>query len=339
VGRLTSGVQKSVAAAVVIGLLLLSACSSDKKTSTPAGSSGATPAKVTKVTQTGLLPFFSTVWPTVVAQHEGFFKAHGLDVTFAWGFEGAQTFAGGNAEILLDSSEQSLMMQVGGLDVVVFKPIATHVTTWLVSKNNITSIEQLKGKKLAVSEINGTDHFMTVELLKKHGLGPTDVDYVKIPSEQQLASLASGNIDAAVPDEVFALQASKAGEVKLLAKSEDYSQYPWTLLHAQRSWIQQNLEAAKGYVAAVDEAIKFILNTANKDKVIADVIAESGGAAERATVEPAYDLVVATPNYYSDKLDASIMEFAKQALIFNGALEANKTVDIPKYLSGLTLVK
>jgi ABC-type nitrate/sulfonate/bicarbonate transport system substrate-binding protein len=124
-----------------------------------------------------------------------------------------------------------------------------------------------------------------------------------------------------------------------LAKSEDFSQYPWTLLHARRSWIEQNLDAAKGYVAAIDDAEKFILDTANKDKVIADVIAESGGAAERTTVEPAYDLVVKTPNYYSSSLDASIMEFAKQALIFNGALDANKTVDIAKYLSGITLVK
>jgi NitT/TauT family transport system substrate-binding protein len=334
-----NGVQKSLAMTVVIGLLLLSACSDSKKSSTPAASSGATPAKVTDVTQTGLLPFFSTVWPTVVAQREGFFKAHGLNVTFAWGFEGPQTFAGGNADVLLDSAEQSLIMQTGGLDVVVFKPIATHVTTWLVSKNDITTIEQLRGKKVAVSEINGTDHFMAVELLKKHGLGPTDVDYVKIPSEQQLASLASGNIDAALPDEVFALQASNAGEVKLLAKSEDFSQYPWTLLHARRSWIEQNLDAAKGYVAAIDDAVKFILNTANKEKVITDIIEEAGGAAERATIEPAYDLVVKTPNYYSGTLDASIMEFAKQALIFNSALEANKTVDIAKYLSGITLVK
>jgi NitT/TauT family transport system substrate-binding protein len=336
--------RRGVSFAVLTGLVFLASCGDDGNSAangptTSGAESTEAPAENLKVTQAGLLPFFSTVWPTVIAKHEGFFEERGLDVEFAWGFEGPQVFAGGNADILCDSSEKALLVQSGGSDIVVFKPLATRVTTWLVSNNEVTSIEQLRGKTVAVSEIGGTDHFLIVELLKKHGLAEGDVDYVKVASDQQLAAIASGNVDAALPDEVFAVQASDAGEVTLLADSADFDPYPWTLLHARKAWMEENPDAAKAYAEAIDEAIEFIMDTANREAVVTDVVEESGGAAQRETIEVSYDLVTSTPDYYTTTLDPDVAATAIDALEFLGALDASDPVDIEAYLSGLSLVQ
>lgn len=162
---------------------------------------------------------------------------------------------------------------------------------------------------------------------------------MKIQSDQQLAALASGNVDAALPDAVFGLQAANAGQVNILATGDDFIHYPWTLLQARKSWIQKNLDAAKGYVAAVDEAIKFINDPANKQKVIDDVVAESNGSAKPETVAAAYGLVVKTPNYFTSTLDRSTVETGVRAVMKTGAIKSASDINIDAYLSGMDLVK
>jgi NitT/TauT family transport system substrate-binding protein len=290
-------------------------------------------APATEVTQTGLLPFFVTAWPTVIAKREGFFQERQLNVSFVWGFEGPQIFAGGRAEVLLDSSESALLMQNRGLDVVAFYPLVTRMTSWLVASKDIGTPTALAGETVGVSAIPSTDHFLTVKFLENFGLSQDDVDYVRIGEAQILPAIDSGHVAAASLDEALAFKASKTGNYTVLAESEDFGPYPWAILHAERSWIEENPAAARGYVEAVYEAVQFILDPANKEQVVQDIVAESEGGADQASVEDAYDLVLSRPETYrTTPLTVADVEPAAEALRFAGEQGEIGQPDLQRYL-------
>jgi NitT/TauT family transport system substrate-binding protein len=292
------------------------------------------PGEPLEVTQTGLLPFFSTVWPAVIAKDQGFFEKHGLDVSFVWGFEGPQIFAGNQADILLDSSEGALLLQVQGLDVVAFYPLANHVTVWLLAGSHIQSVEDLAGKTIGVSDIPSTDQFLAIEFLESNGLSAEEVDFIKIEQALSVQAIEAGRIDASANIEDFlARQALQSGDFNVLATGEDYGAFPWTILHARRAWMQEHPEALRGYVQAVHEATQFILDPANREAVIAAIAEESEGAADEASINDAYEAIIDTPDYFPvQPLTTAGVARAVEALEFTGALEAGSEVDVDNYL-------
>jgi len=287
-----------------------------------------------EVVQTGLLPFFATIWPTVIAKSEGFFEEQGLDVSFIWGYEGTQIFAGGKADVLLESSESGLLLRERGLDVVAFYPLATRITSWLVAQKNITSPAQLAGTTIGVSGIPSTDQYLAIKFLEGFGVSESDVDYLKIQRDLAPAALESGNVEAAIFDEVLAKTASAGGKFNVLAQAADFGPYPWTILHAEQSWLDEHPDATKGYVTAVYQATQFILDPANKQAVIDAISEESGGGAvDEASLSEAYDLVVSTPDYFSAAplTDADLAP-AVEALKFTDQLGEGQEPDTTGYL-------
>jgi ABC-type nitrate/sulfonate/bicarbonate transport system substrate-binding protein len=331
-----SGVRRLVV--MLSGLAVLgAACSSDSTdTQGPGGTpTGTAPVTVTEITQTGLLPFFATVWPLVVADYEGFFDQRGLDVTTIWGFEGPQIFGGERAEILIDSSETGLTFQAHGLDVVAFFPLATRTTNLFLASGDIQSPEDLIGKSVGVSDVPSTDMFLSSKWLESQGVSPDDIDFVKINEEHMLPAIDSGRIAAAAGlDEVLAYTASLTGNYTILATPEDLGTFPWTILQTRRTWLEENPDAARAYVEAVFEGVQFILDPANKDQVVEDVVAESEGAVDATSMADAFDLVVSTPNYYSSApLTVADVEPALEALVFEGFLPEGAEVDLEAYLA------
>ena len=93
-----------------------------------------------------------------------------------------------------------------------------RISYWLMAKPQFKTVESLKGKKVAVTGLGGTVHVAFNMALEKVGANPKDFVLVSIAGQQiqQLISLESGYVDAAVLSPPVTLGAQKKGFNKVL---------------------------------------------------------------------------------------------------------------------------
>lgn len=100
------------------------------------------------------------------------------------------TVAGTSALVVLARSNAPLKVTLAVND---------RVHQWLLTRPNITSPKELKGKKIATTGIVAVATFMLKQILTKYGLdGNKDVVYIDPGLGNQLTALMSGVADAAV---------------------------------------------------------------------------------------------------------------------------------------------
>ncbi len=102
--------------------------------------------------------------------------------------------------------------------------IVSHIFVRLESP--ITSIYDLKGKRIAVQEPGSPGEVLTSAILQVHGLSFKDVEVIHLKVEEQVEALKAGQVDAAfmaapVPSPVVSspgpMRMTKAGDVRLLS--------------------------------------------------------------------------------------------------------------------------
>lgn len=93
-----------------------------------------------------------------------------------------------------------------------------RISYWLMAKPQFKTLESLKMKKIAVTGLGGTVHIAFNMAAEKAGISPKDFVLVSIAGQQiqQLISLESGYVDAAVLSPPVTFGAQKKGFNKVL---------------------------------------------------------------------------------------------------------------------------
>jgi ABC-type nitrate/sulfonate/bicarbonate transport system substrate-binding protein len=93
-----------------------------------------------------------------------------------------------------------------------------RISYWLMAKPQFKTLENLKSKKIAITGLGGTVHVAFLLALEKLGVNPKDFVLVTIAGQQiqQLISLESGYVDAALLSPPVTLGAQKKGFYKVL---------------------------------------------------------------------------------------------------------------------------
>lgn len=163
----------------------------------------------------------------IVAKEAGFYKEEGLnvDLVVMRGAPAVQALIGGTVPFA-SSGGAGLLPIVRGAPLHVAFTTYVRPMFWLYSKQEIKTIEELKGKKIGVSSIgSGPDSLLRV-LLKKYNLdGGRDVAILSTgPGPARFFALKAGATDAAVLNEQAALLAQESGFRQLYSftKGEDF---------------------------------------------------------------------------------------------------------------------
>lgn len=205
-------VVRLVLAALVAGVLAPAGC----KTGTAARS-----AKV-RIAYIGL----SCEAPIFVAYDRGFYKDEGLDVELVktdWDsmkdglglgrFDATHTLVA----YVLKPIEQGLDVKLtGGIHKGCLRVQAGL-------KTNIHSVEDLRGKRIATSNMGSPPFIFTNRVLAAHGMDPaTDVKWVVYPADAQMLALDNGQIDAVCDSEPIGTLMLKSGKVRnIIQESND----------------------------------------------------------------------------------------------------------------------
>lgn len=212
--------------------------------------------------------------PAKLAEQLGYLKETGLDI------ELLSVPAGANAEkeMLLGSAQgvigfydHTIHLQARGKlvqSVVQFSEAPGEAI--LVSKANSKSIlspADFKGKKLGVTALGSSTHFLTQFLAAKAGVKSNEFSTIPVGAgEKFISALRQGKIDAGMTTEPTLSRLTTSGEASILVdlRSTGSSEavlggtYPGACLYMPKAWIDKNRDAVQKIVTAFVKTLRYI---------------------------------------------------------------------------------
>jgi NitT/TauT family transport system substrate-binding protein len=218
-------------------------------------------AQTKMVIATGVDPVFSAYY---VAQEEGLFKKHGLDVRINTGPSGSAMVSfliNGQVESAFGSEIAGVSNHNLDPNVVVVAQ-ATRLVRWLaVVGRNIDTLDQLKGKKVGVARGSGGEVFW-LAMLDKLKLNAADYTVVNVEAPEMVAALERGNIDAYAVWEPWVTRGLAAVKNTKVLKDQEGILEQGVYIYMNLGWIKKNPAQAEGFMRALVEATEII----NKDR-------------------------------------------------------------------------
>ena len=216
----------------------------------------------TKMTiATGVDPVFSAYY---VAQQEGLFKKHGLDVRINTGPSGSAMVSflvNGQIESAFGSEIAGVSNHNLDPNVVVVAQ-ATRLVRWIaVVGRNIDNLDQLKGKKVGVARGSGGEVFW-LAMIDKLKLNPADYTVVNVEAPEMVAALERGNIDAYAVWEPWVTRGLAAVKNTKVLKDQEGILEQGVYIYMNLGWIRKNPAPAESFMRALVEATDII----NKDR-------------------------------------------------------------------------
>jgi NitT/TauT family transport system substrate-binding protein len=128
----------------------------------------------------------------------------------------------------------------------------------LVGTSRVTSVRELTGKTVAVSELRGSEHIFISLFLAHVGVDPRkDVNWLIAPPADQVRLLARGKIDAFMSGPPFSqqLRAKKVGHVLLNTTTDrPWSQYFCCVVASSKAFVRAHPVATKRALRAIVKA-------------------------------------------------------------------------------------
>jgi ABC-type nitrate/sulfonate/bicarbonate transport system substrate-binding protein len=162
-----------------------------------------------------------TALPLLAARDWGIFNASGMDVEIIImaASLAPSALSTGDIDYIAGVGPASVSATLSGLASRAIWFSSDRISYWLMARPQFKTLEDLKGKKIAVSGgVGGTNHVALVVALEKSGGNAKDYVMVAIPGQQNqlLYSLESGFVEGALVSPPVTFTAYKKGYKKLL---------------------------------------------------------------------------------------------------------------------------
>ncbi len=192
--------------AVVVAALVIAGCGGGSSSS-QAGDSGSS-GKITTV-KLGYVPYADDA-PAFLAQENGIFRKHGLNVEFAPAANPTAVVAAmlsGQQQFGFVTDPVLINVNTTGTPLKCVSPVvgrqpsdpARDTTTLVAAKGSgISRVADLAGKKVAMVQLNSLNSLGVQALAAKAGIDYKSVQLIQIPFPQMPAALNQGRVQAAV---------------------------------------------------------------------------------------------------------------------------------------------
>ena len=209
-----------------------------------------------------------------VAEDNGIFKKHGLDVTIKPTPNSTYMMTNlidGNYDIASSAFDNFIAYNEGQTknktknksDLIVFMGVTTQNLPVIVSPD-IKTLADLRGKPVGVDAPNTAFAFVLYKILEKHGLKTSDYKIVAVGgTTKRWAAMQDGSVKAAIISGAYATQAQAKGFKRLANSQQELGVYQGSSLGAQRGWLQKNRSTAVAFVRANMEALQWATRKEN----------------------------------------------------------------------------
>ena len=184
---------------------------------------GDAPEKLTRV-RMGLAARSTTSMPFFVAKERGFFREEGLEVELIV-MQAIQTIQAtlGNSTQFASATGSAVSSAVQGADIRVIFAVTDRPSFDLIAQPNITSVQQLRGKKIGTGGVGSLAEILARRILSANSVRPEDVSILATgPSHLTYLSLKAKVIDAAPLQMPLTFTAQDEGFRKLASARDVY---------------------------------------------------------------------------------------------------------------------
>src|SRR6266545_5962367 len=227
-----------------------------------------------------------------IAQQKGYMKEEGLDqrVIFVAPTTSIQAMLGGDVQFTGAGTSALVSIARGNTPLKVVAATNDRVLQWFVTRPEITSPKDLKGKKIATTGVGAVATFMLKQVLTKHGLdGNKDVSYLDVGQGNQLAALLGGGFDAAVLSVEQRYVGLDKGMREMFFMGNEVKN-SWGTLATTDKLIKENPKMVGGFVRATIKALRYLRQ--DKEGTISAMLKFSGVSRQQAT--RVYDDIIGT---------------------------------------------
>lgn len=244
---------------------------------------GCAKTKTEEVKETKKLSFGAMssidIVPIVIAKEKGYFEEEGLELDF---------------QLFTAAKDRDAALQAGELDGVIADEIAISIYqnsgidmkitgatngawTLVVGKDSgIENLEDLKGKKMAISENTMID-YLSDYIAEKNGVNSSEIEKIAIPAmPARLEALRNKQVDAAILPAPFNDTAVADGGKGLT--TIDNADIMISAIGFLQDQIDNNEEAIKAFFTGYNKAVEYMKNTDLKE--YEDIVIKTVGYSE-----------------------------------------------------------
>lgn len=235
------------------------------------------------------VPLFPTVsYPVFIAHERGFFEKNGLKAEIIRINSEPTTYQAlisGDIDATSGAPTGLVQSNLQGVPVVSLGSWDNLVSYTMVTKDKINDLAQLKGKKIGINRLGGKSSLILRVMLEDAGLNTTkDVTLLQLGgSQERLAALIRGGIDAAPVDFAFEPKMKHMGFHLVAGKKTPFMNGPITVTVAS---LKANRNKWVRFVKAYLEATQYM--TTNKEGSI-EVLKRIIPPDDKETLEHAYE--------------------------------------------------
>jgi NitT/TauT family transport system substrate-binding protein len=218
-----------------------------------------------------------------VAASKGFFREEGMDVEMIQANPRLGVMALMNGDVAFTGTFVSTVRGIlSGFPLKIVVVAFKKGVYYLIAHPSIKDIQDLKGKKLGVSSIRGSDHMVAEELLRSKGINPAQLQPVALgDTAVRLQSVIAGAVDVTALSPPHDLMAQQAGG-KVLAGPPEIGMPASGVITSERL-IKENPSFVKRGVRAVLKANRFIdENKAETIKILLQWVKQTPEIASRS---------------------------------------------------------
>jgi NitT/TauT family transport system substrate-binding protein len=219
--------------------------------------------------------------PVYLAYEKGFFAAEGFDVELISADTETRKIGLNNGTIPVVNGDFQFFQSIeNGVNVSVVEGLHKGCIKFLVkADSDIKTVNDLKGKTIAIDEVGGTPHQVAAVWLETAGISAdqADKEVTFLPFEEgnlEIEALRSGDVDIAALWDPFASIQAKTGEFREvfdLATDPLFADHYCCFLYASNKWIEEKPEQVSALLRAYRSAQDWIAN--NIDEAV-EIIAE-----------------------------------------------------------------
>lgn len=188
----------------------------------------------------------------------------------------------GDVDIAYSGNDSIVKSYAQGLPIVVVagannnQPDGDQDSAGLVVPAGTTA-EDLAGATLATNALDNINQVYTQLWLEENGVDPSTVSFVEVPFPEQVAALQSDQISGSLMPQPFMAQALEGG-AEVLAwpyRSGPDGVTPIASFVSQGPTVEAKRDAIDAFVAAMEEAAAAANDEANRDALVASILANT----------------------------------------------------------------
>jgi NitT/TauT family transport system substrate-binding protein len=241
----------------------------------------------------------SAVW---VAEQKGLFRKHGIDaeviVTGQGGTAGISALLANDIQMVNSAGDVLVAAALRGGDTVMVASVVNKGLQRLVTKPEVKTPADLKGKRVGVTRIGAVSHSVLLMMLQRWKMSVNDIQVLQLGSSpNMLASLDKGGVEGAVLTIPSMFVAEDRGYRVLLDMADTDIFYLHTMVATTRQYIRNNRDKVSRFLRGYVEGIVFVKQNRKESLEIVKKKLRIGPEQER-NLERSLDLL--TAKYYEN---------------------------------------